>query len=394
MFIKIFINYILGYLKIVVEGYYIERFINICTNKKILIWNLKRENGVKLYLNIGINDFKKISEVCRKTKCKVKIESKHGIPFLLQKYKKRKIFLLLLIIVAFCIYFSSNYVWNIEVIEENNQDLPNIMQDLQNAGLSVGTQKRKIDTKEIINSIRLNREDVAWMGIELKGTNAIVKVVKADEAPQIIDDTEYCNIVADKDGIITKINAQNGTAIVNVGDVVKKGTILIAGVMEGKYTEPRYLHAIGEIEAKVWYTKTKKIYYKQTNYEQTGREENNYAIKINNFKINLPKGVSKFELYDTIEQEKKLKIFSNLYLPISIIKTTNKETTKVEQNYSYNEALEVGKKELEQEIENEIKNKENILNKTVNTYKNSEYVEISMTYEVLENIGTNEKIEF
>ena len=291
MFIKIFINYILGYLKIVVEGYYIERFINICTNKKILIWNLKRENGVKLYLNIGINDFKKISEVCRKTKCKVKIESKHGIPFLLQKYKKRKIFLLLLIIVAFCIYFSSNYVWNIEVIEENNQDLPNIMQDLQNAGLSVGTQKRKIDTKEIINSIRLNREDVAWMGIELKGTNAIVKVVKADEAPQIIDDTEYCNIVADKDGIITKINAQNGTAIVNVGDVVKKGTILIAGVMEGKYTEPRYLHAIGEIEAKVWYTKTKKIYYKQTNYEQTGREENNYAIKINNFKINLPKGV-------------------------------------------------------------------------------------------------------
>ena len=141
-------------------------------------------------------------------------------------------------------------------------------------------------------------------------------------------------------------------------------------------------------------TKTKKIYYKQTNYEQTGREENNYAIKINNFKINLPKGVSKFELYDTIEQEKKLKIFSNLYLPISIIKTTNKETTKVEQNYSYNEALEVGKKELEQEIENEIKNKENILNKTVNTYKNSEYVEISMTYEVLENIGTNEKIEF
>ena len=394
MFIKIFINYILGYLKIVVEGYYIERFINICTNKKILIWNLKRENGVKLYLNIGINDFKKISEVCRKTKCKVKIESKHGIPFLLQKYKKRKIFLLLLIIVAFCIYFSSNYVWNIEVIEENNQDLPNIMQDLQNAGLSVGTQKRKIDTKEIINSIRLNREDVAWMGIELKGTNAIVKVVKADEAPQIIDDTEYCNIVADKDGIITKINAQNGTAIVNVGDVVKKGTILIAGVMEGKYTEPRYLHAIGEIEAKVWYTKTKKIYYKQTNYEQTGREENNYAIKINNFKINLPKGVSKFELYDTIEQEKKLKIFSNLYLPISIIKTTNKETTKVEQNYSYNEALEVGKKELEQEIENEIKNKENILNKTVNTYKNSEYVEISMTYEVLEKIGTNEKIEF
>ena len=79
MFIKILLNYIFGYVRITVEGYYIERFINICTSKKIPIWNLKREKGVKLYLNIGINDFKRLSEVSRKTKCKVKIKNKRGI---------------------------------------------------------------------------------------------------------------------------------------------------------------------------------------------------------------------------------------------------------------------------------------------------------------------------
>jgi hypothetical protein len=31
--------------------------------------------------------------------------------------------------------------------------------------------------------------------------------------------------------------------------------------------------------------------------------------------------------------------------------------------------------------------------KNVNTYENEEYVEVCVTYEVLENIGTNEKIE-
>ena len=30
MFIKIMLSYVLGYLKLSVEGYYIERFINIC----------------------------------------------------------------------------------------------------------------------------------------------------------------------------------------------------------------------------------------------------------------------------------------------------------------------------------------------------------------------------
>ena len=37
MFIKIWLSYILGYLKISIEGYYIERFINICKNDKITL---------------------------------------------------------------------------------------------------------------------------------------------------------------------------------------------------------------------------------------------------------------------------------------------------------------------------------------------------------------------
>ena len=63
MAIKILLKYILGYVRITVEGYYIERFINICTTNKILIRNLKREKGVKLHLNIGIQDFYRAIEV-------------------------------------------------------------------------------------------------------------------------------------------------------------------------------------------------------------------------------------------------------------------------------------------------------------------------------------------
>lgn len=363
MFIKIFIKYIIGYVRVVIEGYYIERFINICTNSNILIWKIKREKNIRLYLNIGIRDFKKLSSICRKTKCRVKIESKHGLPFLFNKYRKRKIFVALLIIVVACIYFSSNYIWNIEVREEDGFEFENIMEDISEAGLKVGKIKSKVDTKDVIDKLRLKRDDIAWVGIELKGTNAIVKVVKADKAPEIINEAEYCNIVANKSGLITKVSAQNGTAQVKEGDVVQQGTVLIQGIMEGKYTEPRYVHATGEIQAKVWYTKSKKIYYNQKNYIQTGKEQKKYGIKINNFKINFLKKLSKFELYDTIETEKKLKLFSNFYLPISVITETYKETQETEKTYSLEEAIHIGEQELEEELENEITNSENILRK-------------------------------
>lgn len=394
MLIKIIFNYIIGYIRISVEGYYIERFINICRNNKIAIWNLKRSKNVKLDLNIGIKDLKDVAKIAKQTKCRIKIINKKGLPFLFNKYKKRKLFFGFLLIIIILIGITSHFVWNIEIIEENNKELENIYKDVTEAGLNIGKSKRKVNTKEIINKVRLKRSDIAWIGIELKGTNAIVKVVKAEQKPEIIDDEDYCNIVSDKTGIITKINAQNGTIVAKVGDTVKQGDVLINGWMEGKYTGIRYVHAKGEIEAKVWHTKSKKMLYNTTERTETGNIENKYKIKINNFEINLAKRVSKFQIYDTIDAEKKIRVFSDFYLPISIIKTTNKELKEEEKNYNIEEAKELGIEELERELDKEIDNKEKIINKNIKTYEKEDGVEVYVTYEVLENIGTNEKIVF
>ena len=394
MFIKIIFNYIIGYIRISIEGYYIERFINICRNNKIAIWNLKRDKNVKLELNVGIKELKRVAKIAKKTKCKMRITKKKGLPFLFNRYKKRKLFFAFLIAIIIILAISSNFIWNIQIVEEDKDTMENLYQDVIDSGLTIGTMKSKINTKDIINKVRLKRDDIAWMGIELKGTNAIVKVVKATAKPDIIDDEDYCNIVSDKQGIITKISAQNGTIAVKVGDTVNVGTILINGWMEGKYTGIRYVHAKGEIQAKVWHTKSKKIPYNSTERTETGKIENKYKIKINNFEINLSKRLSKFEIYDTIVMENKFKIFSDFYLPISLIKTTNKEVKEEQKKYEIEEAKNLGIEQLQDELNNEIENKEKIVNKIINTYEKEDGVEVYVTYEVLEDIGTNEKIVF
>lgn len=394
MVIKILVSYIIGYLGITIEGYYIERFINLCRNNKIDIWHLKREKEVQLDFRVSIHDFREVCQLAKKTKCKLKIKSKKGFPFLLHRYKKRKIFFLLLIIILFMTMLSSHFVWNVDIKEENGKELENISKDIEEAGLKIGELKSNINSKEIINKIRLQRDDIAWMGIELKGTNAIVKIVKADEKPDIIDDEEYCSIVSDKVGVITKINAQTGTANVKVGDTVNKGDILINGWMEGKYTGIRYVHAKGEIEAKVWHTKYINVPYNTTERVETGNVEEQYTIKLNKFKINLHKGVSKFKIYDTIETENKMKLFSDFYLPISIIKATHKEVEEKQKTYNIEEAKNLGIEQLQEELDKEIVNKEAIVGKNINTYEKEGSVDVYVTYEVLENIGTNEKIVF
>ena len=393
MYIKLLLRLFLGYIRIEVEGYYIEKFINICTSKKILIWNLKREKGVKLYLNIGINDFKKLSPVISKTKCKIKILKKRGIPFLLHRYKKRKIFAIFLIIIVFSIYISSRYVWNIDIEVEENLELNNIQQDVQSAGLNRGILKSKIDKEKIINELVLKRDDIAWIGIDVEGTNVIIKIVKADKSPEIIDNSDYCDIVALKKGKITKITAQNGTAIAQVGDEVEVGDVLIAGYMEGKNTDKRPVHSLGEVEALVTYQKTMEVKLSEEILKETGKIENKYEINFNNFKIKLYKKLSKFDEYKTTNvQEKNLKIMKDFYLPISITKITNKEQKKENRTFTLKEAVDFGVKALSSQIEEEIPNKENIKDKFADIEETQNSVVVTVTYEVTENIKKYKKI--
>ena len=84
---KIIYLYLFGYINIYVEGFFIERFINLCISKGIMLWKLSRENSTSLTVKISIGEFKKIKEIARKTRCKVKIKEKKGFPFLLKKYR-------------------------------------------------------------------------------------------------------------------------------------------------------------------------------------------------------------------------------------------------------------------------------------------------------------------
>lgn len=394
MFFKIILNYLLGYVSISVEGYFIERFINICISKKILLWNLKRKKSSFLYANIGIRDFNKMKEIARITKCRIKIERKKGFPFLLNRYKKRKIFLFLLIFVLLVIFGISNFIWNIEISGNEKISSEELQMQIEENGLKIGMLKQKVNTKDIIHNIRLQRNDIAWIGIKIEGTNAKIQVVEADQKPEIINEEEYCNLVTQKDGMITKINVQNGTALVKVGDIVKTGNMLVGGWLEGKYTGTRYVHAKAEVEAKVWYSKKEKMELTQQIEELTGKEENHYGIAIHNFKINFGKGVPKFEKYGTMNTSKKLKIFSNFYFPIEICKTTYQEKITKQITYTKEEAREILQNKLQEELKREISDPEKIVNTQINEKLEGEVLEVEVIYEVLENIGTNEKIVF
>lgn len=394
MIINKMTNFATGYVKLRIEGFYIERFINICISKKILLHDIVRDKSTLLYAKVSINDYKRLREVAKKTKSKIKIEGKAGLPFVMHKYRKRKIFVAFFILIFITIVILSNYVWNIEIEGNVNINKEELLTMLNECGLYIGISKGKLDTKSVIDRIRLERDDIAWIGISVKGTNAMIKIKETEKAPEVINKDEYCNIISDKTGIITKINVQNGTAVVKEGDIVKPGDLLVEGAIEGTYTGKRYVHSIADIEARIWYTKKIRAPLKTQIPVKTGNEEKKYSLNIKNFRINFYKTLSKFQKYDKIDTTKKFELFSNFYLPIEIIKTTNKEYVMQDITYTPEELTNITADKLREELETEIQDDSKIINSQVNTYSYEGYIEVEVIYEVLEKIGTKDKIIF
>ena len=392
-FLKYLYLYIFGYINIYVEGFFIERFINICISKNIILWKLSRENSTSLNAKISMKDFKSIREVAKKSKCKVKLKEKKGLPFLLNKYKKRKLFAITLLVIAFFIFGLTKFVWNIDIICKDDINKEEILKLLKENNVDIGTYIGKINIDKLVNIICLERDDISWSGIEIKGTNLIVELVKSEENIVEISKDEPCNIISNKDAIILKISSQNGTSRVKEGDVVKKGDLLVEGIMEGKYTGNRYVHAEATVLAKVWYSKEEKLPLKQEYFIETGVSTKRYEININDFKINFNKSLPKFEKYDTIEAVKKVKLFSNYYIPVEIKTITYKEQMKKVKEYTVDELSNELQTKLKQELltENEI-SEENVIEYIPNVTESEDCVNVKVTCVVKETIGIYEQL--
>lgn len=69
-----------GYVKVRVEGYSAERFLNLCSYRQIDVWGLvSRQNSYEMYMTL--KGFRRIRPIVHKTHTKVLLIKRYGLPF-------------------------------------------------------------------------------------------------------------------------------------------------------------------------------------------------------------------------------------------------------------------------------------------------------------------------
>ena len=286
--------------------------------------------------------------------------------------------------------FSSNIVWQINVYGNSETTKEEIISELENAGLSLGTFVPSIDYDALHNRILLSSKKLSWISVNITGNVANVYVREREE--KIENQTpKYANIVAKYDGYIESISVNKGKKIVSIGQVVRQGDLLVSGIIDSQAEGVRYELADAEIKAYVNKEIFIKIPYKTTKKQYTGKRYIIKDYKIYNFLINFSsKYGNQSSFYDKIEKREIASIFGVVSLPLETITTTFYEYEYVDVVLTKDEAVDKAFLMLREEMDKSLKNAE-LISKNLKTSFDKSGFYISCQLYCLEDIAKTQE---
>ncbi len=390
-----FWNYLRGYVRIEVSGFSVERFMNLVVNKNIYVWDIEYKSG-KVKMNVYINGYKQLKHCARKTKCKIKILQKYGLPFFNFKYRKRKVLFAGVGVFVFIIYFMSTFIWSINITGNDNVETYEILEYLKTQNIHVGTRKKNINTIELEEKLRKEFDFISWVNVQSKGTVLNINTSEILEDKEVEEEKEPSNIVAEKEGLITHITVKNGTPNVKKGDVVKEGDVLVSGEVflnedeNGKHY--RYTYSEADIKAKRYYDISFFVPYEYESYEYTKNTKNRYSLLFGNKKINLYFNRNLYNNYDIIEKNMQLTFGENYPTPIVLKKTTFLEKQPVSMTRTKEESQKYANKVITDKIINDVDFSTDIYEKNISFQEREDGLDVSVELTTIEDIGVEELI--
>lgn len=225
----IILKWINGYLVCCSQKGSWERFMNMCRHHKIALWNIKKMENVSFC--IKASDFKKLLPFIHKTKVSIHIQRKKGFPFFLFWCKKNITFCAGLIFFFVLLKIFSAYVWEISFQGQSNYTKETLQKAVNEMGITRGTKRSRLICDDIEKGLRKKYTNISWVSAEEKGSRLVISIKETVKTVKRTSEEKPCHIISPCNGVVQTIAVNRGIAMVKKGERVKKGQILISGVL-------------------------------------------------------------------------------------------------------------------------------------------------------------------
>ncbi len=279
-----FVRWLKGFVRFKIIAKSPERFINIIIKNRISIWNTTRDDGA-MHACMYVKDYKNVRAFAKKSKARLSIVSRHGLPFYIKKYKNRVGILIGIFVFIAVVYVMSCFVWTIDVTGLETISYSHLMNTLEDNGLYVGAYKKNASFQTISRNTMLDIQDIGWMSINVIGTNASVEIKEKAKSPKVKNTGVPANVKASMDGLILSINTYKGEAFFEKGSAVVKDQLLVSGVINDKLGGVKLVRANAQVIAQ---TTHKKSFTLEKTVKQSHVQKPKVRKTLSILNVNLP----------------------------------------------------------------------------------------------------------
>lgn len=299
------------------KGVNTERFLNKIS-ADFELFDIKKD-GTKGQFCVSLSKDKQLCKQMENFDLQIERKQGFGILYhLLCLVKRYGIMTALFLAVAFFVV-CSNFVFGIKIMGLESISQTEVRQILKQNGFEKINKKSDIDTSKFEKALTSNLKNVSLVSIIIKGNTLVVSIKEKVQNSEYENKDNFAPIVSDFDGILTKVQLVQGTLNKKVGDIIKKGDVLVFPYIVDASGNQRQVEPKAEIYAKVYITQKASFYDVEMIAKRTGKSMTKTDIFAFGLKIFSDHKECEFALYET-ESTKKTISNGNIF-PITLEKT-------------------------------------------------------------------------
>lgn len=394
------IQYLKGYVLIRVWGYSPERFMNLCSNHDIFLWEIEN-HGDYYTMCITADGFKRIKSIVRKTGTKVAIQKRCGLPFFIPRLKKRKLFLFGLIGSLLFWVWMSTFIWAVE-LDGNYTISDDIFMDfLEENGVYTGMKRSAVNIEALEEKIRKDFDIVTWTSAKIEGTRLSIRIrenevdagtAKEEEKP--VSNEFGSDLVAENDGVVVSIVTRKGVPLTAEGAEVKKGDVLVSGSVpvyneDATIKKYQYYDADADIHISRKLSGKEELPLTYEQKEYTGKNKKEYFVGVFDRNLVLRFGKMKYEEFDRVTDKRQVRLLDNFYLPVYYGSGVNREYVTRDKVYTEKEVKDIFSEKLSKFMAGLEEKGVQIIRKNVTIKKNQKKWQMVMDFQIVEKTGKN-----
>lgn len=333
-----------------------SKHINSLLNNGIKLLFVKREYK-KLTITIRKEDLPFVKRYFEDLGLDFKVIKYKGISSLALFFQANVGLILgvVLSVVALVLAFNTAFALRITPVEKVNSEA--LQEILQSVGVTKPFFKSRLDTKKLNEEIS-KLDGVALSSVFFRGCVLHIEI-NEELGDEQIEKPDFLPIVAEYDCIIEQLIVERGTALVSVGESVRKGDILIAPyyVFDEIENVTYPCEAIGEVYGRVFFEEIEEYRENQIVREKTGKIERERVLIFAGKQLGKIKN-SKFGNYEESER-----VISVSAFPFEVLEITREEIVESLKYMPFESVKEEIQRELFEKMNEKIKKDVQILNK-------------------------------